>query len=129
MKAQFNPPSGIGGGMLAFGGGGGGGGGGGRSSGSKAKDGRAMSDNAAIMAADTAFLSMVFSWSGKSAKTLLCRFPAKATRQDSQFNFVATSLAGNPVDRDNLFAETLNERHDAGEKDDHPFVFRILDRI
>jgi dihydrofolate reductase len=30
---------------------------------------------------------------------------------------------------ESLFAESLNERHDAGEKDDHPFVFRILDRI
>ncbi len=30
---------------------------------------------------------------------------------------------------ESLFRETLNEPHDAGEKDDHAFVFRILDRI
>ncbi len=30
---------------------------------------------------------------------------------------------------ESLFRETLNEPHDAGEKDDHSFVFRILDRI
>ena len=29
---------------------------------------------------------------------------------------------------ESLFAETANERHDAGEKDDHPFVFRVLER-
>ncbi|CAL1692221.1 Dihydrofolate reductase [Brevundimonas subvibrioides] len=34
-----------------------------------------------------------------------------------------------PAFDESLFAETLNERHDAGEKDDHPIVFRILDRI
>lgn len=28
-----------------------------------------------------------------------------------------------------LFRETLSEPHDAGEKDDHPFVFRILERL
>jgi dihydrofolate reductase len=34
-----------------------------------------------------------------------------------------------PAFDERLFRETLNERHDAGEKDDHPFVFRILERI
>lgn len=34
-----------------------------------------------------------------------------------------------PAFDESLFRETLHERHDAGEKDDHPFVFRILERI
>jgi dihydrofolate reductase len=34
-----------------------------------------------------------------------------------------------PAFDESQFRETLNERHDAGEKDDHPFVFRILERI
>jgi len=34
-----------------------------------------------------------------------------------------------PTFDESLFVETLNERHDASEKDDHPFVFRILDRL
>ncbi len=34
-----------------------------------------------------------------------------------------------PAFDESLFRETLNERHDAGEKDDHAFAFRILDRI
>jgi dihydrofolate reductase len=34
-----------------------------------------------------------------------------------------------PAFDENLFRETLNERHDAGEKDDHAFTFRVLDRI
>ncbi|MFN7389236.1 dihydrofolate reductase [Brevundimonas sp.] len=33
-----------------------------------------------------------------------------------------------PAFDESLFAETANERHDAGEKDDHPFVFRVLER-
>lgn len=33
-----------------------------------------------------------------------------------------------PVFDESLFVETAKERHDAGEKDDHPFVFRVLDR-
>jgi dihydrofolate reductase len=34
-----------------------------------------------------------------------------------------------PAFDESLFRETLNQRHDAGEKDDHAFTFRILDRI
>jgi dihydrofolate reductase len=34
-----------------------------------------------------------------------------------------------PTFDESLFRETLNERHDAGEKDDHAFSFRILERI
>jgi dihydrofolate reductase len=34
-----------------------------------------------------------------------------------------------PAFDESLFRETLNERHDAGEKDDHAFTFRVLDRI
>ena len=34
-----------------------------------------------------------------------------------------------PAFDESLFREVSVERHDAGEKDDHPFVFRILERI
>lgn len=34
-----------------------------------------------------------------------------------------------PAFDESLFRETLNERHDAGEKDDHAFTFRVLERI
>jgi len=34
-----------------------------------------------------------------------------------------------PAFDETLFRETLHERHDAGEKDDHAFTFRVLDRI
>ena len=34
-----------------------------------------------------------------------------------------------PAFDESLFRETLSERHDAGEKDDHAFTFRILDRL
>ncbi len=34
-----------------------------------------------------------------------------------------------PAFDESLFAETMNERHDAGDKDDHAFTFRVLDRI
>jgi dihydrofolate reductase len=34
-----------------------------------------------------------------------------------------------PAFDESLFRETLNQRHDAGEKDDHAFTFRVLDRI
>jgi len=34
-----------------------------------------------------------------------------------------------PAFDESLFREVANERHDAGEKDDHAFVFRILERI
>ena len=34
-----------------------------------------------------------------------------------------------PAFDESLFREVANERHDAGEKDDHAFAFRILERI
>lgn len=34
-----------------------------------------------------------------------------------------------PAFDESLFREVANERHDAGEKDDHAFTFRILERI
>ena len=34
-----------------------------------------------------------------------------------------------PAFDESLFREVMNERHDAGEKDDHAFTFRILERI
>lgn len=34
-----------------------------------------------------------------------------------------------PAFDESLFREVANERHDAGEKDDHAFTFRILERV
>lgn len=34
-----------------------------------------------------------------------------------------------PAFDESLFREVANERHDAGDKDDHAFTFRILERI